>query len=400
MRSNSEILKRHKLRNIILNLTFSSIIFFTFIGALEVLLRTTHLFGARISWSKPDTILGYRFTPGSRYWFNKENDHPITGRINNYGYRDREWSLRKPRNTYRIAVLGDSYVEALQVESDRTFLALTENQLNKNNRGTKVELMNFGRSDFTQTEELLVLKNDVVQFFPDMVLLFFYPGNDIRDVSRETAPNLVRPFYHVSENGELILDTSFTEMGQFKIRYFINWFQQHSALISLICNRYSLRLKQARFKNMSKAKGTNRLPNKIEDYLNLCTANPDPIYSRNYRLNKILIEAMSTYCSEKGIRFMLVTLDNEAYIPKVEKRYKAIDSTFDPFFFEDDLKSYSRLLGIEQIGLQRIFRRFYKNTGIPLHWGSGHWNYQGHKTVANVLSNKLKLIIYSNEQRG
>ncbi len=78
MRGNSETPKRLKLRNIILNLAFLLIIFFVFIGALELLLRTTHLFGARISWSQPDPILGWRFTPGSHYWFNKENDHPIT----------------------------------------------------------------------------------------------------------------------------------------------------------------------------------------------------------------------------------------------------------------------------------------------------------------------------------
>ncbi|MHA1344074.1 MAG: hypothetical protein ACTSQG_08815, partial [Promethearchaeota archaeon] len=43
-------------------------------------------------------------------------------------------------------------------------------------------------------------------------------------------------------------------------------------------------------------------------------------------------------------------------------------------------------------GLQRIFRQSFKNTGIPLHWG--HWNYEGHKVVANALIDELGSILY------
>ena len=175
MIDNSKILKSSKLRRLIKNIIFSFIAFFIFLGILEIVLRTTHLFNARISWSEPDSILGWRFTPGRRYWFNKENDHPVTGRINSYGWRDEGWSLLKYNNIYRIAVLGDSFVEAFQIESEHTFLSLTEQKLNKLNKNhdIKVDLMNFGRSGCTQTEELLILKNCVAQFSPDMLVLFF-----------------------------------------------------------------------------------------------------------------------------------------------------------------------------------------------------------------------------------
>ena len=73
----------------------------------------------------------------------------LQGKINSYGWRDKELSLKKPQNTYRIAVLGDSLVEAFQVESDRTFLALTEQQLNEEHK-LKVELMNFGHGGYTK----------------------------------------------------------------------------------------------------------------------------------------------------------------------------------------------------------------------------------------------------------
>jgi hypothetical protein len=348
--------------------------------------------------------LGRRFTPGHNYWYSKENDHPITGRINSYGWRDKEWSLRKPQDTYRIAVLGDSVVEALQVETDRTFLALTEHRLNETrNQNLEVELMNFGHSGYTQTEELLVLKNEVEQFSPDMVLLFFWPGNDIQDVNRETATDLLRPFYHISESGKLMLDTDFVKRLEFKIKSSVNWIKQHSALISLLGDRYMYirfnvyeKQKRARANSKLKAKGAKPLPKKIDGYLSLFTATPDTTYLRNYRLNKILIKAMSEYSKEKGIRFMLVTLNTPAYIPEVEKRYKSIDSSFDTNFLEDDLKDFAKSINVEYLGLQRIFRQSYESTGISLHWK--HWNYQGHKVVAYALTNKLKSIIYSKKE--
>lgn len=111
--------------------------------------------------------------------------------------------------------MGDSYVEALQVESDRNFLAIAERQLNKEN-GFEIEIMNFGRSGFTQTEELLVLKNEVIYYAPDMLILFFTPENDIDDVRRETTPGQMRPFFNDLGNGDLQLDTSFAAMPGFK----------------------------------------------------------------------------------------------------------------------------------------------------------------------------------------
>lgn len=394
MKSNIKFSEKSKIRNIIINIIISISIFFVFIGILEIILRTTHLFGANTPWIKPDPILGYRCVPGSKYWCHYENDHPITGRINSYGWRDKEWSLKKPNNTYRIAVLGDSMVASWDVESDRTFLAFTERRLNEI-ENPKVELMNFGFSNISQAEELLILKNDVVQFSPDMVLLFFFPENDLNDMSRETASHVKRPFYNISKDGELLLDTSFSKTSHYKTKDLINLFKRHSALVNLIGERYQ-GYKEYR-RNIAINTPGKKGKETLSKYLSLCTTAPDVTFSKNYQLNKILIKAMAEYCKEKRIRFMLVTTDiSEAYIPGLENKYKSIDSTFNANFFEDDLGNYAASLNIEYLGLQRIFRQAYENTGVPLHWY--HWNYEGHKVVADTLTNKLRSILDSRKQ--
>ena len=372
------------------NILFSLFVLFLFIIALEFLLRTTHLFGAKTSWTRPDLKLGYVFIPGHEYWYKSENDHPISGRINQFGWRDKDWSMTKPRSTFRIAVLGDSFVEAFQVERESTFLALAEDQVRKEMRYS-VEVMNFGRSGYSPTEEFLVLKDDVLKFYPDLVVLFFFPGNDIADVNRETAIDSRRPFFGLSEDGELVLDTDFSRTKEFKIRSFVSLFRQYSALITLLSDRYVLY--RALIAERHRTESRELSSKKLSGHLSLCTSNPERIFSENYKLTKKLIAVIAEYCRAREIDFMLVCCDLH-YHPDLEREYKKIDPTFDPNFFEDDLKEYARSINIEYLGLQRIFEQASREVGLSYHWRSdGHWNYQGHRLVANALVDKLKASI-------
>ena len=49
--------------------------------------------------------------------------------MNEHGWSDRAYPLEKPADTYRIVVLGDSYVEAKEVPLEKTFHKLLEKDL-------------------------------------------------------------------------------------------------------------------------------------------------------------------------------------------------------------------------------------------------------------------------------
>ena len=348
----------------------------------EIVFRSTHVFGASLSWSEPDPTIGYRHTPHRAYWSFAENDHPITGRINGFGWRDRERSLEKPPGVYRVALLGDSFVEAFQVESDSTFLALAEDELTSRS-DLVVEVMNFGRSGTTQTEEFLVLQSDVARFSPDLVAVLFNPHNDIGDVARSTTGPL-RPFYELTPDGELLLDTSFNVSRAYRVRSAINGLKQQSALVSLMTKRYVFLQRARRLRAYAPAK------DELPGYLSLCTSQPDTLYSKNYRLNKILIREMASYCQQRGVRFLLVCGDS-VYEADEILMHSRIDPTFDPGFFEVDLAHYADSLGVDYLGLQTPFREHVMAGGASLHWG--HYNYAGHRVVARSLSSKLVDII-------
>src|SRR6266404_8150853 len=74
-----------------------------------------------------DAQRGYSLRPNREGWYRKEGEAYV--RINSDGLRDREHSKTKVPNTFRIAVLGDSFVEALQVPFKESFCQIVEQQL-------------------------------------------------------------------------------------------------------------------------------------------------------------------------------------------------------------------------------------------------------------------------------
>lgn len=348
--------------------------------AAEGALRATHLFGARVSWTEPDTLIAWRFTPGREYWYRKENDHPITGRINSAGWRDRERRLQKPAGEYRVAVLGDSYVEAFQVELDSTFVALAERELSRR-LARPVEVLNFGRAGMTQSEELLVLERDVLRWNPDVVVLVFVPQNDIADVDRATTDNPLRPFFRVGPGDSLVLDASFRETREFQAKVRANAAKQRSALVSLVAERFNAwRLARRRSRAPDAAREG------VTGALTLCTATPSPRFASNYVLCKRLVAEAAARCRRRGVGFVLAAAP-WVYRPDAVEGYRRADPTFAPHFFDDDLAAWADSTGIEYLGLQRPFERRYAESGERLHWD--HWNYAGHRVAGRKLARRL-----------
>src|SRR5438270_11979698 len=96
-------------------LLFVSIIFALVVA--EVALRI-------VGYSNPyfytfEDETGWLLRPNTSGWFRKEGAAFVT--INSAGLRDREHTLPKPAHTYRIAIIGDSFAEALQVPFEQTF---------------------------------------------------------------------------------------------------------------------------------------------------------------------------------------------------------------------------------------------------------------------------------------
>jgi hypothetical protein len=173
-----------------------------------------------IGYSSPvfysvDSSRGYALTPNMQGWYRKEGTTYIT--VNSDGLRDVEHATAKPTDTFRIAIIGDSYSEALQVNIDETFWKILEQKLNgcgDKFEKKKIEVINFGVSGYGTAQEFLTLRERAWKYSPDLVLLAVTTNNDITDNYRAFKRTEIPYFVYRGE--ELMLDDSFKNSAKFK----------------------------------------------------------------------------------------------------------------------------------------------------------------------------------------
>src|SRR5580698_7979232 len=74
-----------------------------------------------------DQDRGWGLEAGAHGWYRREGESYV--RINHDGFRGADLTKAKPAGVVRVAVLGDSYVEAIQVAEDQTFTAVAGREL-------------------------------------------------------------------------------------------------------------------------------------------------------------------------------------------------------------------------------------------------------------------------------
>jgi lysophospholipase L1-like esterase len=173
----------------------------------------------------PDADLGWSYRPGIAGWSSQENTVHL--RMNRVGFRGPEWSREPAADTFRIAVLGDSFVESSNLPDEHALTSLIGSRL----AGCpafahrRVEVLNFGVSGYGTAQEYLLLQRRVASFHPNLVLLAVYAGNDVADNSRALSleSQKARPYFVALPSGELELDASFRDSDTFRRAIADDW---------------------------------------------------------------------------------------------------------------------------------------------------------------------------------
>ncbi len=130
-------------------------------------------------------------------------------RFNSLGMHDTEHTLEKAPSTFRILMLGDSFVHAVQVGEAATAHQVLENYLNQQEQTGQLhfEVVSSGVVNWGTNQQLIYYREQGRRFQADLVLLTFYIGNDFLDnlpgnVLTIKGFNCYAPYFALC-NGEL-----------------------------------------------------------------------------------------------------------------------------------------------------------------------------------------------------
>ena len=121
-----------------------------------------------LTFDRANLILKYRPNQSGIRYPDRDRHHPVTYSINEEGWNSIHRSYPGARTTrQRIAVIGDSYVEALQVDPSQSISARLEAMLGS----TDFEVFPFGISGAALSHYLHVARYVIRTFHPDAVVV-------------------------------------------------------------------------------------------------------------------------------------------------------------------------------------------------------------------------------------
>lgn len=323
--------------------------FLIIIICIEVYFRLTGI--SLPSYVYDDNVVGRTHDPGHKIFLVQAEGFCID-EVNALGYIGTEYPKKKSTNTIRVALLGSSYIEGVQVFRRNRFSTKLEKQLT-NKLDKKVEVVNFaiGGDDFRGM--YVRYQKLVKQFNPDYVLFMIQPQALYK---AKTIPSpeliLVNDSLEINYN---YLNTSETQVRQkFK-------FLRKFAIGNMIKEAYE-------------AYYIGRLPAILFDKL----YSPPVKKSENKKTTDMykffdidikIIEMLNNDNNNSNITNIIVPIDE---LPSNYSSY--LDSLNFPV-----VNIYSELQKYEPKELL-----YWKASGIM-----GHWNNYAHNIIGELVSTKL-----------
>jgi len=380
-----------------------------FLAVLEGGLR---FFGVKndASLYRLDADLGYVLRPNAAGWSVKERER--YERINSAGLRDREHARARPAGVIRIALVGDSFAEAKQVDLDAAYWAVLERELNRRLAPRRVEVINFGVAGYGIGQEYEVIERKIWDFDPQIVLLTGTLHSLILKSSRSfSAPSRAEgpvPFFELRD-GRLELDAiSRRERAAFvapsvwddRVAELTNASRLLSLLNAARRRLSSLTLSEAAGALVHSSRAAAPRGDGAEDEAhaleNLALRGPvTPELERAFAVCEALIEHARDTVAQHHAEFWFVLLDMAPQIdPDARRRARtaAALGVGDLWVGDRALLEFARRAQIEHAFLAPAMLRYAEAHQTVLHGfphhprNTGHWNELGHTLAGELIA--------------
>ena len=150
-----------------------------------------------------DINLGWKMKPGVEATIDMFDVENIPVSANSDGFWDKPFARVPSQGRARVAFLGDSYTWGYGVHDEDRFTSLIG--MSKETPG--IEAMNFGIPAYGTDQALLVWRNVVSRYDPDVVVLTVVPNDYIDNVS-DVRWGRAKPYFTLGHGRELELANS------------------------------------------------------------------------------------------------------------------------------------------------------------------------------------------------
>ncbi|MBI1309698.1 hypothetical protein GC176_00200 [bacterium] len=351
-------------------------------------------FPSRTRW---DRNRGFANVPNSVWKHDAEGESLV--RINRFGFRDENWPVEADDDTVRVAVLGDSFVAAHEVDEAERFTELLEKELDAATKSAEVDVMNFGVRGYGTAQELMTYRHVVRDFAPDVVLLAVFTGNDIVNNCRALQRAAKRPYFNIRD-GRLVLDETFRNSVKVRGRHVLQAAAAHSRTVQLV-HRVGCLLTRKR------AHHSGQLHQRLFDagLKKSCWVEHelylDPVNSawrQAWTVTERLIAKLRDEVEQDGAELRVVVLSNPCQVHPDETFRDALCNAagIDDLFYPD--RRIRRLCHHEDIDVLVLAPEMQRHADRSNVWyhgfencevGIGHWNESGHAIAADLISNWL-----------
>jgi hypothetical protein len=334
--------------------------------------------GLRILWPQPMNIFDNtrdRMTvhPPNLDLYLPQFGHRV--HMNSAGMRDREHRVEKAPGVFRILLLGDSFIEAVQVPFEDSLPALLRARLEA--RGAApVEIVSAGVGGWGTDDELTYLQRYGLRYRPDLVLLAVTLHNDLVD-------NLAMEYHSFDPQGGL----REKPREDFPLPVYLS--QKLKAWLSSHCYLYRLiYLTRTASHVASAARALN------SEVVQLLLPEPPPRIALGWSMTEALLSKMERVTDAHGARFAVLLIPIEAQLSREEREALLRQEGVSAREIQIDrpqrvLEAWGARAAAPVIDLLPAFRAWYETHPDELYLPEGHWNEQGHEVAADVAADEL-----------
>lgn len=308
--------------------------------------------------------------------------------INAHGFRDNDWNSDA---NFRIAILGDSFMEALEVSDGDNTPAIMKRVL-------KTEVMNASSRSFNTVTELFVYKDLIKPFSPDVVILFFY-RNDVGD-------NYCG-FLNIIDKKRYACGTISSSKIQLKRNSFSTITKDRESRVFLrrICRSCLLgyKLIQKFLQAQTTEDGGRHHDNKFGTLSSVWNVYLPPVsaeWKKAWNITEKALVDLRNEVEKDGAKLLVVSTPEYIRVSKnwknevlTETGLRELPEDFDPYYPLNKLEDIARrnrisLLKLEPsfVSYKNIFRLQYPYYSYRC---DGHWNPVGHFLAANTVAKYL-----------